>query len=229
MQKIWETYPDIAERIIADHKRVNLSGGHDYVHAFRVGETARKIGTDEWSDAIGIPAGIAGLVHNADRIIQKERDVGRRDIEPEAIKALIQKWISDQCDIELCEIITEAVLQHAQINGTQDSNVQIALMDADRVINLDADLFPRSGQHYADLPVVDYEHFLDDPDATYRDPRTILRDINYSLDWVDPKSPVCVRTRLGKTMAEARAQIFRTFFDALRSQLQEEGIDIPFK
>lgn len=30
-------------------------------------------------------------------------------------------------------------------------------------------------------------------------------------------------------MDEARAHIFRTFFDALRSQLQEEGIDIPFK
>lgn len=97
-------------------------------------------------------------------------------------------------------------------------------MDADRVVNLDADLFPRSGQYYHDLPVVDYKYFLDDQEATYRSPKSVLRDIAYSLDWADPSSPVCVRTRLGKKMAGERVKIFRTFFDALKLQLAEEGM-----
>ena len=230
MQKIWESHPVIAERVKKDHAKVGLSGGHDYVHAFRVGETARKIALSEWdTEFLANCAGVAGLAHNADRILQKEWSVGRKDIDPEAVRALIRNWISDQFVAGACDTITEAVIRHEAHNQEDDSKVQIALMDADRVVNLDTDLFPRSGQHYADLPVVDYEHFLDDPEATYRNPKTILRDIRYSLDWIDPNSPVCVRTNLGKTMAESRANVFSTFFDALRSQLAEEGIDIPFK
>ncbi len=223
-------YPEVAERVVVDHERANLSGAHDFVHAFRVGETARKIGLDEWGDTERISqlAGIAGLTHNADRVIQKELDVGRANIDQWRVQERIDEWIGTTLrGTELQEVKT-AVLGHSEINGEHDGEVMTALKDADRVVNLDSDLFPRSGQHYADLPVIDYEHFLDDPYATYRNPKTVLRDINYSLDWIDPSSNVCIRTRLGREMGEARVKVFQTFFDALKTQLAEEGIDVPF-
>ncbi|MBI2523850.1 hypothetical protein HYW11_01365 [Candidatus Peregrinibacteria bacterium] len=114
---------------------------------------------------------------------------------------LVEYWVGDVVGPKEVRQVVDAVLRHDAKNSPGDSRVLVALMDADRVVNLDVDLFPRSGQYYHDLPVVDYRHFLSDPEATYQNPESVLRDIAYSLDWADPKSPVCVRTRLGKSRA----------------------------
>lgn len=221
---IWELFPTVAVQVWKKHKEVSLRGHHDWIHAFRVGEVARLIALEEWPNWPSFLAGLAGLSHNADRILQKEMGLGRREVPPKAVAALITKWIWIELPSRDVEHIVEAVLKHNGKNSPDDSKILIALMDADRVVNLDVDLFPRSGQFYHDLPVVDYRHFLGDPKATYRNPKSVLRDIAYSLDWADPKSPVCVRTRLGKKMAEERVKVFRTFFEALEVQLAEEGM-----
>jgi len=88
----------------------------------------------------------------------------------------------------------DAVLKHSQINHESDSVELVIVKDADRVVNMDVDLFARSGQHYANLPVIDYKFLYANPKATYREPLSVFRDIVYSLDWVDPTSNVCIRT-----------------------------------
>ncbi|MDD4628695.1 MAG: hypothetical protein PHE68_04875 [Candidatus Peribacteraceae bacterium] len=192
-----------------------------------MGEVAHQIASDEWGeDRLSFIAGIAGLCHNADRVIQKQLNVGRRDVPRESVVASVTAWLQD-CRIVAAPTIVEIVLGHDGRNSPQDSKALIALMDADRVVNLDADLFIRSAQHYHDIVAVDYYHFLDDPSATYRDPKSVLRDIAYSLEWADPASPVCVRTRLGRKMAQERARVFRTFIEALQGQLTGEGV-FPF-
>ena len=229
--RIWDLFPAVANAVREDHKKAELIGAHDFVHAFRVGEVARQIAFDEWgNESLSHLAGIAGLTHNADRIIQKETGLGKRDVQPLAIRNRVAMWIGSNLLPDELPQVQDAVVAHSAPNSSTDGNVTIALKDADRVVNLDADLFIRSGQHYSDLPAVDYAHLLDDPDATYRDPKSVLRDIAYSLDWVDPESNVCVRTVLGKEMGDARAKVFRTFFDALREQLGEEGMrPYPFE
>lgn len=224
--RIWELCPGIARNVAQKHEEVGLVGHHDWIHAFRVGEVAYQVARLEWNDNnVSSLAGIAGLCHNADRLLQKELGIGRREVPRELATALVTSWMLGRSFFqEEISIVVDAVLKHDGRNSSDDSRVLIALMDADRVVNLDVDLFPRSGQFYHDLPVVDYEHLLDDPEATYRNPKSVLRDIAYSLDWVDPTSPVCVRTRLGTKMAQERAQVFRIFFEALKAQLMEEGM-----
>ena len=222
--RIWENFPAVAERIKSGHQKAELFGHHDYVHAFRVGEVARQIALEEWGDQqLSYLAGLAGLAHNADRILQKLKSSNQ------TVEELVRFWLHDvMMDETSRATVVEAVLKHSNKNSPDDSKVLVALMDGDRVVNLDTDLFIRSGQYYANLPVVDYQNFLDDPKATYRDPRSVMRDIRYSLDWVDSTSSVCVRTKKGSEMANTRAKVFSTFFDALRGQLAEEGIAVPF-
>lgn len=224
--RIWERFPGVAQRVRQKHEEVGLYGHHDWIHAYRVGEVAYQVAEAEWDGGIAAVAGLAGLLHNADRVMQKKMMVGRRDVPPSVVSALIKWWLEGAPRVSgaVDYVVIDAVLKHDVKNSPEDSPVLVALMDADRVVNLDVDLFPRSGQYYHDLPVVDYKHLFDDPEATYRNPKSVLRDIAYSMDWADPASPVCVRTRLGKKMAEERVRHFRAFFDTLQAQLTEEGI-----
>ncbi len=220
-KKIWEIYPEILAAVRKSHEEVNLVGHHDWIHVCRVAEVAYRIGMDEYNGVASL-AGIAGLCHNADRILEKKRIV----VSEESVRGLLNEWlVSPSLNAGSKELIANAVLKHNQRNGDDDSAVLVVLMDADRVISLDVDLFPRSGQNYCDLPVVDYRNLWSDPEATYRSPKTVLRDISYSLEWADlDNKAVGVRTRLGKKMAAKRAAIFRMFFNALRDQLGDEGV-----
>ena len=225
---IWDAFPSIAAAVRKSHEEVNLVGGHDWTHAFRVGELARIIALNEWSaESISHQAGISGLCHNADRILEKR--LGKGNITPGDIEKLVASWLTGiNMDAPASVTITTAVQKHDARNDPNDGPVLMALMDADRVVNLDIDLLPRSGQYYHNLPVVDYRHFLGDPEATYRSPKSVFRDIAYSLDWVDPSCPYCLRTRLGKSMANARAVLIRYLFEVMKTQLAEEGMEIPF-
>lgn len=229
--KIWELCPEIASRIEQEYADLAASGKtlnhHDFMHAKRVGETARRVALDEWNDEHTAKlAGIAGLVHNADRIIQVQKGIGRREVPRDDVIALVKKWIENDLEETDVETVLDAVLSHDGKNSDEDSQVKIALQDGDRIVNLDNDLFPRSGQYYADLPVIDYKHFLDNPEATYRSPGSVLKDISYSLDWADPTSDVCVRTRLAKEKVQNRQAFFQFYFKVLKQQLREEGIEI---
>ncbi len=242
MKRIWEELPALFAAVRKSHEEVGLVGHHDFVHAARVGEIAWQIAFKEWGfERLALLSGAAGLCHNADRVLQKKFGVGRREVPKKKVEKLVLDWLLTESEFrpptptrkEGAELrqrtVIDAVLGHDGRNSPDDPQVLIALMDADRIVNLDIDLFPRSGQHYHDLPVVDYKHFLDDPEATYRSPKSVLKDISYSLDWADQNTPVCVRTKLGKKLAGERATTFRIFFRMLNQQLEQEGISpYPF-
>ncbi len=230
-ERIWELCPEIARRVEKEYAALETDGKkishHDFAHAKRVGEIARQVALDEWNDKdIAKLAGIAGLVHNADRIIQAQKEIDRQDVSKDDVVALVKKWIENDLEETDIQTVLDAVLGHDEKNAAEDSPVKIALQDGDRVVNLDVDLIPRSAQFYGDLQVIDYEHYLSDPKATYKKPRSVLRDIKYSLDWVQPESGVCVRTRLAMEMAQPRAKVFALFFEVLKKQLAQEGIDV---
>ncbi|MBT4120395.1 MAG: hypothetical protein HOG89_03515 [Candidatus Peribacter sp.] len=215
--RIWDLYSELAARVRKSHEEAGLVGHHDWIHAFRVGEQAMQIVMAEWGSVRNANlAGIAGLCHNADRICQKTGSEDPSD--------LVREWIGASLDYPSTNIIVDAVSKHSDVNDDDELEVAIALKDADRVVNLDVDLFIRSGQHYANLPAVDYRNMLDDPEASYREPKSVLRDIAYSLDWVNPDSDVCIRTKEGMARGRRRAEVFQTFFEHLTAQLEEEGV-----
>ncbi len=259
--RIWERFPEVAARVRKSHEDVGLVGHHDWVHAFRVAEVAYQCALEEWPDDPHTAelAGLAGLCHNADRILQEQRSirhrqgllaavtpalqgilnevdlkaittavqkisVSRRDVPSQDTAVLVTIWLNDALNADEAATVIDAVLKHDGRNGAGDSRVLIALQDGDRIVNLDTDLFVRSGQFYHELPVWDYRYGLNDPEATYRNPKTVARDIDYAREWTDPATAVCVRTRKAKEMAVERVKLFNTFFDALKGQLTEEGI-----
>lgn len=239
MQIIWERFPSIVQVVKEKHEEVKLYGAHDINHALRAGQLAQEIALDEWRDLrLSELAGVGGICHNADRILQRELNIGRAEVPKEKIIDLVRQWLN-KAEFDLTpsekEMIVEVISRHDRKNSEGPSSItveriEIAVTDGDKVVNLDLDLIIRSGQHYHDLPAVDFVHFLDDPKATYRNPGSSLRDIAYSLDWVDPKSSFCIRTRLGMKLGEERATTLGAFFDTLKKQLEEERImPYPFQ
>lgn len=223
---IKEMFPRTFGAVSASHKQFELSGGHDIYHALRVAETAYKIAIKEWHDRrIARLAALAGLCHNADRVIQKKLNIGRQPVPDKVIAVLVAHWLQNE-NMSLSELdkVVNAVMKHEDKNSRRDSKVLIATRDADRVVNLDLDLVIRSGQHFHDVPAVDFVYFLDDPSATYSEPKSSLRDIAYALEWVDEKSPYCIRTSFGKKLGEERAVALRWFINTLLKQLEKTGM-----
>ncbi len=234
--------PRLFNAMRASHEEIGLFGAHDFVHAARVGEMARQIALDEWrSESIALVAGVAGLCHNADRIIQKALGIGHGKVPVRDVNLVVSSWLAREPNLfrAFCSANDEkgniaaagrqhqvvyAVLNHAEKNHPADPETLIALKDADRVVNLDIDHFARSGQHYHDIPVVDYKNWLSDPEATYHSPRSVLRDAAYTYEWADPRTDVCVRTNLGKKLARERVDTYLNLFAALEKQLEAEGI-----
>ena len=228
-RRIWVIFSRAFAAIRRSHEMAGLTGHHDINHAARVGDTAYRIAFAAWGDETRAQlAGLAGLCHNADRILEM-RGVSKNVVK-QRIAPLVEGWFRDVgLSPEERARIQDAVLRHDQKNDDRDDEVLVALMDADRVINMDPDVVMRSGQLYANLPAVDFRHFLSDPAATYRDPRSVLKDVSACLDWVDPKSSVCIRTKPGLAMAQRRAEYIRAYIEALRNTLlEEEMLPVPF-
>lgn len=222
--RIWEQFPVVAARVREQHERVGLVSHHDCVHAYRVADVAHHVASIEWGDErTAHLAGLAGLCHNADRLIQVTMRFGHKPAPRQKISDFTEELLKGSVDKVAIMQVTEAVLMHDQKNSADDPHVLIALKDADRVVNLDMDVIMRAAQHHSELRTVDYLHFVSDPSATYHDPKSVLRDIAFCLDWVDNKSDVCVRTTRGMAMAMKRAAPLKAFFQTLEEQLTEEG------
>ena len=253
MQKIWEVFPKLAAAVCEDHLKEGMTGsGHDFEHAARVGQYAYLVAyynalnicpVDE-AESWARLAGAAGLCHNADRILQRRVGIDRlsNNVSEEEIWMLIRRWFGEEGDIfytkssypnyydlpelEKTNLVVKAVLGHNGKNDESDSPVLVALMDADRLVNIELDLVIRCGQFQPDLPAVDFRHLLDDPTASYKDPKSVLSDIKSSLEWeTDPR--FALRTPTAIEMGRARFAALRFYMETLLEQIKESGL-IPY-
>ncbi len=213
---IWQMFPKLTERVWRDHTEEGmLDGHHDPEHAVRVGQMALEIAE---GPAVGRLAGAAGLVHNADRILQKKLGIGRRDAPRVAVANLVMEQLRAESGVfgpaDVAAIV-DAVLKHDGKNNNDGNPVLVALQDADRLVNSEPDLLLRAGQFYHDLPAVDPVHLDRDPAATYRDPRSVLRDVAEVIDWLTPGTPVYVRLPKARELARERRKFLRYFIGEL--------------
>lgn len=230
MKKLWELVPLLCRAVKDSHDAVGLFGsGHDFAHALRVGQMAMRIAPDERTGAL---AGIAGLCHNADRILQQRLGLGRRKVEDGEIRDLLTEWmatsVSDlvymRLDTEL-DVITEAVVRHSRSNSDDDHLVQVVLQDADRLVNLEPDLIMRCSQHYSEIPAVDPLYFLDDPKATFREPRSVLRQLSDVLEWADPNNKQFgLRLPLAQKLGKKRAIFLRSYIEKVKQAYEHAGL-----
>src|SRR3989344_6033146 len=234
--KTWERYPNLARAVKKKHDEVGQEFGvqafhcHDFFHAFRVSNWAERIAPDPETAR---KAGVAGLLHNDDRIMQVEEGLGFADkVRLDYRADMMNDWLDAEpagtfSPEERAEII-DAVLKHSGRNGSDDSLVLITLMDADRLVNLEADCIIRNGQYFGNaLRVVDPVYLLDDPKANFRDPRSILRTMPERFDWEKEGGFVGLRLPKAREFAKRRFAFWRLFIQETIEQIKESGA-VPF-
>jgi len=232
----WERYPNLTKAVKRTHEEaerefnVQAFHCHDFFHAFRVSNWAEQIAPDPETAR---KAGVAGLLHNDDRILQVNLRLGFAGKVPEKLRVqMMNGWLDAEpvgtfLPEERAEII-DAVLKHSNRNGPNDSLVLITLMDADRLVNLEADCIIRNGQYFGNsLRVVDPVYLLDDPKATFRDPRSILRTMPERFDWEKEGGFVGLRLPKAREFAKRRFAFWRLFIQETIEQIKESGA-VPF-
>ncbi len=228
-KKSWEIYPALTDAVKQAHSRFGLTGsGHDFDHALRVAQIALEISDDTHA---GNLAAAAGLCHNADRMFQLKSGIHKKAIGQQEIDALVGSWLRMEPKLSAQDraIVVEAVLRHEQLNdeGGLDGPVLVALKDADRLVNLELDVVIRAGQFQPHLPAVDATHLLENPQATFFVPGSVLRNIAYCLLWPRPDGPEAIRLPRARKIAKTKAKLLQRYLDDVLRQRKEAGL-VPY-
>lgn len=225
MEKIWEIYPGLTEVVRKDHEAYGMDvTGHPLDHTLQVAQVALLIAEDSYTGRI---AGAAGLCHNADRLIQKERGVGKKDIPDDDVSAMVQGWLdASEEGFETGEIlrIVSAVLLHSNVNQENSDTVLVDLQDSDRIVCSMADNVMTAAQFWRELPAIDPRCLTDGADHPYKNPGSVLKNLVCRFDWIDPTSKVCVRLPKAKALMERRANFIRNYIAEIEEQRAEIGL-----
>ncbi len=229
--RVWDLYPEVARRVRVRHIASGLeTSAHDFRHAAAVADTAYRIALDQWeNETTARLAGLAGLMHNADRVLETEARLPRgTEVAHDAQVTLIRSWLRYKV-LELppkeLETIIDAVLKHSGKNDPSDSNVLIALRDADRVVNLRLDDIMRGVRCLLDVPDINHDCYLGSPTATWHEPGSVIQSLLHDTWWAEEwNKNYNMRTRLGWKMAKERAGLIKEFIATLEAQLKEDGL-----
>src|SRR3989344_1023441 len=230
--KIWEVYPGLASAVNYEHQKVGLTnGGHDMDHALRVAQMAYVVTMDE-NPEMALLAGVAGLLHNNDRILERSlkidfsKNVSEAPVEVviEMTSRMLDEWTGIS-GVDQKKWIIDAVVNHgSKPNHPDDHLVTIALADADRLINMEPDVIIRIGQHHPDIPALDPIYIEATPGANYCDPKTVMWDIANCITWAAETGSYILRLPKARELGQERAAYLRTFIDTLKRQRAELGL-----
>jgi len=231
MMKIWEIYPALAAVVGQDHISFGMQGtGHDFDHALQAGQYALLIAEDQ---TVGRLAGAGGLCHNADRMVQHQLG-SKKNIPEERVVAMVRGWLEASGEgfgENDSTRIVNAVLHHHEVNKPDDDSVLVALKDADRITCTTADNVMTSAQFWSELPAIDPRWLAHDPSAhSYRNPKSVLKNLECRYDWINPTSNVCVRLPKAKALMERRVAFIKRYIEEVEAQREEAGLwpDYPY-
>ncbi|MDO8582371.1 MAG: HD domain-containing protein [bacterium] len=233
--KVWEICPKLVQLVLESHHALMLhAAGHPFDHTLQVGQVAGLIAED--ADTLRL-AGAAGLCHNADRLLQRHADaekvfdaeshVGAKTVAEKDSAALATKWLEGSGEFTPDEIerIVSAVLQHNRPNAEDDDDVLIALQDADRIVCSMADTVMHTAQFWSRLPAIDPQWLTHDPDAhSYKNPKSVLKNLTCRYDWIDPASKFCVRLPKAKVLMERHIAFIRSYCEEIEKQRTAIGL-----
>ncbi len=221
-----ELFPELARVVKEAHEKHCPASGHDFDHDFRVASYAFIIAPDDQTRRKAV---VAGFCHSADRILGSTESGGFEDLGKEAgIEFLVRQWLetTDLTGEERDEVVC-VVLHHEGANSDTDSLLKITLCDADRLANMDADVIIRGGQFQPHLLAVDPVWFEKNPEATYRNPGSVLWDVNNCALWADETGPYILRLPKARELGRRRAAFLRSFIAMIRAQRAEAGL-VPY-
>ena len=222
--KIWDLFPKLTRTVLDTHELCMMYNGHPFDHTLNVAQTALFIADNE---LIGRLAGAAGLCHNADRILQKQLGIGRKDVPADKVTDLVLDWLemSDEFTGQEEDRILAAVQLHSGPNLDDGDEVLVALQDADRIVCASASEFMAAGQFRPDIPVIDTTHIADEfGDPDFKSPKCVARDLLSRKDWIDPASKVCVRLPKALELMKSRVAFTMAYLEMIKSQRAEVGL-----
>lgn len=189
--------------------------GHDFLHAVRVANVAYEIAFTETLHRRALEwAWICGILHNTDHLFGEK-----------AVRVNLERYLAltELLPGEIAAIM-HAVENHSKKNSPEVPPLLQFLMDADKVVCLEADVIVRAGQFMCHLPMFDPRYVnTPDPEATYRNPKTVLRDIEGVLEWVDDPNKWFF-TQTARRMAQERGALIRIFVNTLKQQIRDAGL-----
>ena len=210
--RYWERFPILTEKVRQDHIVHGVHGGsHDFYHALAVAQYALLIVEDT---ALASLAWVAGLCHNTDKMFPAEK-----------VSAVVQDYLDTGTDFSLDEktLVRVAVLEHGKRNDPCDSLVTVALKDGDRLGNIGPLHWLRSAQFRPSILPVDPRYISSqDPTATFKNPKTILRDIEHTLEWEE-----WLRLPKAKQLGKPLFAEIRRFKATIQKQFETLGL-LPF-
>ncbi len=167
--------------VASDHREsVRQHKGHGLDHDVTVAQLAAQIVPDSRTAE---KAWCAGMLHSTDRyaaiakVSEGPNEVGEEVMQN--LKYLPLDYFSGE---DLAEIYA-AACRHDELNQGDQEEVQMALMDADRLVNLMSSVVIRAGQFQAQLPAFEPE-FLNgtpNPASTYLSPKSVLDDLRGNI------------------------------------------------
>lgn len=201
---------------MSGHARIHCGHGKD--HDVTVAMIATRIAG---SPLIGEMAFCASLLHSIDRNVKPQEGENKLVL----IRATMETYavhLQELFTREQIVTIIESAFRHAELNQDDQSEVQIALMDADRLANLQHAVIIRTGQFMSDLPAFEFEHLSGErnPETTYNRPRSVLDNLRNNIAEYIPKLRLPLAIELGRSYAEK----LQAFIDSLEDDYHKLGL-----
>lgn len=211
-------YKEFYDAVKMGHLTTTLEShrGHGFDHDVTVASLALLIAETK---EIGIRAWCAALLHSVDRIVEENKV-------RETMNLFASNLVSFFTPEEIHEIV-EAAYRHSEINQSDQSDVQITLMDADRLANMQSAVIIRAGQFRSTIPAFNFK-YLDgtkDPLSTYETPVTILDNLKFLIIRYVPQFRVPKAKKLGEVYA-SRLQLYIQSVESDYKELGLSGIEL---
>lgn len=208
------------DAVAIDHREsIRQHRGHGLDHDVTVAQLAAQIAPDERTAE---KAWCAGMAHSIDRyaatakVSEGPHEVGEETMQH--LKYLPPDYFTTE---ELSEMYA-AACRHGELNQDDQNMVQMALMDADRLVNLMSTLVIRAGQFQPELPAFEFEHLkgAKNPESTYHSPKSVLDDLRASLEYIP-----MLRLPKAKEMGAKLAARLQQFISNVEEDYRVIGLD----
>ncbi|MEK7601514.1 MAG: hypothetical protein AAB480_03230 [Patescibacteria group bacterium] len=205
-----ERFRSFYDAIASDHREsVRQHRGHGLDHDVTVAQLAAHIAPDERTAE---KAWCAGMLHSTDRyaaiakVSEGPHEVGEEIMQN--LKYIPPGYFSSG---ELSEMYA-AACRHDELNQEDQSTVQMALMDADRLVNLMNTVVIRAGQFQPGIPAFESEHLngRPNPGSTYHSPKSVLDDLRIMIKEYLPQLRLSKAKAMGERLRERMERLIQS-------------------
>lgn len=182
--------------------------GHGLDHDITVSMLAVRIAPDS---RLGEKAWCASMLHSVDRVVEAKM--------VESVMNEYAKHLHPFFSQREIEEIVEAALRHGELNQPDQNEIQVVLMDADRLANMQSAVIIRGGQFRSTLPVFEFGYLEGkvNPVSTYENPQSILDNLRLIISQYVPQ----LRLPKAKTLGAFYANRLTAYVESIEQDYKD--------